>query len=130
MDGSGSIKATNFLEVKRLVTDIASMFQISPEGIRMGGVQFGSVGQLLTIPMNTSATATTALFNTQVNNWKYLAGGTVSKVNDDELDRTIQAGNAPPVWAVGHVHAPDSEPLRPRRQPGVAAIAPISTAFA
>lgn len=79
MDGSGSIGATNFLEIKRLITDIASMFQISPDGIRMGGVQFGSIGQLVSISMNTSSTATTALFNTQINSMKYLSGGTVSK---------------------------------------------------
>ncbi|XP_078578150.1 P-selectin-like [Branchiostoma floridae x Branchiostoma japonicum] len=73
LDGSGSVGAANFIEVKRFVLNVVSAFTIGPTATRVGVVQYSSSN---TMEFNLDDHTTAASMIDAINAIRYQGGGT------------------------------------------------------
>ncbi|RXM35450.1 Collagen alpha-6(VI) chain [Acipenser ruthenus] len=73
MDGSGSIKPQDFLEVKTFLIEMVEMFNIGPDNVRIGAVQYASNPEL---ELNITHHSSKIAIQQAIQNIRQVGGGT------------------------------------------------------
>uniref|UniRef100_H3AU32 Collagen type VI alpha 6 chain n=1 Tax=Latimeria chalumnae TaxID=7897 RepID=H3AU32_LATCH len=73
IDGSGSIEATDFIEMKTFLIEVVKMFNIGPENVRVGAVQYASQPE---VEFNINQHANKDDLGLAIQNIRQVGGGT------------------------------------------------------